>query len=88
MAGLLAGSTSSTDQIKSDPLTFTTVAGISGVVGAVLAAMAAVVEKVTSWNLNDTQFLGVNTSATDGNFGKVTSTYDPRVLQLGAKFSF
>jgi Carboxypeptidase regulatory-like domain len=37
---------------------------------------------------NHTQFLGVNTSSADPNFGKVTSTYDPRVLQLGAKFSF
>jgi len=37
---------------------------------------------------NHTEFLGVNTSSADPNFGKVTSTYDPRVLQLGAKFSF
>ncbi|HWC15792.1 MAG TPA: hypothetical protein VG498_02210, partial [Terriglobales bacterium] len=37
---------------------------------------------------NHTEFLGINTSSADGNFGKVTSTYDPRVLQLGAKFSF
>ncbi|HEX7958708.1 MAG TPA: hypothetical protein VF493_02240, partial [Terriglobales bacterium] len=37
---------------------------------------------------NHTEFLGVNTSSADANFGKVTSTYDPRVLQLGAKISF
>ena len=37
---------------------------------------------------NHTEFLGVNTSSADANFGKITSTYDPRVLQLGAKFSF
>jgi hypothetical protein len=37
---------------------------------------------------NHTEFNGVDTGSTDGNFGHVTSTYDPRVLQLGAKFSF
>lgn len=37
---------------------------------------------------NHTEFLGINTSSSDPNFGKVTSTYDPRVLQLGAKLSF
>jgi hypothetical protein len=37
---------------------------------------------------NHTQFNAVNTSSSDPNFGKVTSTYDPRVLQLGAKFRF
>ena len=37
---------------------------------------------------NHTQFNGIDTGSADANFGKVTSTYDPRVLQLGAKFSF
>lgn len=37
---------------------------------------------------NHTEFNGIDTGSADGNFGKVTSTYDPRVLQLGAKFSF
>ena len=37
---------------------------------------------------NHTQFLGIDTGSADANFGKVTSTYDPRVLQLGAKLSF
>jgi len=37
---------------------------------------------------NHTQFNGIDTASTDGNFGRVTSTYDPRVLQLGAKLSF
>jgi hypothetical protein len=37
---------------------------------------------------NHTQFNGVDTNTGDKNFGAVTSTYDPRVLQLGAKLSF
>ncbi|HKN33208.1 MAG TPA: hypothetical protein VJX16_08180 [Terriglobales bacterium] len=37
---------------------------------------------------NHTEFLGVDTGTNDGNFGHVTTTYDPRVLQLGAKLSF
>ena len=37
---------------------------------------------------NHTQFHDVNTSFTDANFGKITDTYDPRILQLGAKFIF
>src|SRR3984885_9184424 len=37
---------------------------------------------------NHTQFNGVDSGSTDGNFGEVTSAYDPRVLQLGAKIHF
>jgi hypothetical protein len=37
---------------------------------------------------NHTEFNGVDVGSADANFGHVTSTYDPRVLQLGAKFSF
>jgi hypothetical protein len=37
---------------------------------------------------NHTEFQNVDTGSTDGNFGAVVSTYDPRTLQLGAKFSF
>ncbi len=37
---------------------------------------------------NHTQFNGVDTNSGDGNFGAVTTTYDPRVLQLGGKLSF
>ena len=37
---------------------------------------------------NHTEFNGLDTNSADGNFGHVTSTYDPRVLQLGGKFSF
>jgi hypothetical protein len=37
---------------------------------------------------NHTQFNGVDTGSTDGNFGQVTSAYDPRVLQIGGKFHF
>lgn len=37
---------------------------------------------------NHTEFQNVDTSSADSNFGAVISTYDPRVLQLGAKFSF
>ena len=38
--------------------------------------------------LNHTEFSGVDTGSHDGNFGHVTNTYDPRVLQLGGKFVF
>jgi len=37
---------------------------------------------------NHTQFSGVDTSFTDGNFGAVTSAYDARTLQLGGKLRF
>ena len=37
---------------------------------------------------NHTEWNGVDTGFTDGNFGEVTSTYDPRELQFGAKFLF
>jgi hypothetical protein len=37
---------------------------------------------------NHTEFNNLDTGSTDANFGHVTSTYDPRTLQLGAKFSF
>ena len=37
---------------------------------------------------NHTEWNGVDTGFTDGNFGEVTSTYDPRELQFGAKILF
>jgi hypothetical protein len=37
---------------------------------------------------NHTQFNGIDSSSNDGNFGQVTSSYDARRLQLGAKLSF
>jgi len=37
---------------------------------------------------NHTEFQNIDASTNDANFGQVTSTYDPRVLQLGAKLSF
>ena len=37
---------------------------------------------------NHTEFNAVDGGSNDGNFGQVTSTYDPRVLQFGAKFLF
>ena len=37
---------------------------------------------------NHTQFKGIDSGSTDGNFGQVTSAYDPRVLQLGGKLHF
>jgi hypothetical protein len=36
--------------------------------------------------LNRTNFAGLNTNAFTTTFGQVTSTRDPRVIQLGAKF--
>lgn len=37
---------------------------------------------------NHTQFQNIDTGTADSNFGQVTSAYDPRTLQLGAKFQF
>ncbi len=37
---------------------------------------------------NKTQFSGVNANNHDSNFGQVTSIYNPRNLELGAKFHF
>ncbi len=37
---------------------------------------------------NHTEFQNLDLGTSDANFGQVTSAYDPRVLQLGAKFSF
>ena len=37
---------------------------------------------------NHTEFNGIDANTSDGNFGQVTSAYDPRTLQLGAKFQF
>jgi Carboxypeptidase regulatory-like domain len=37
---------------------------------------------------NHTNPQGVNTNNHDGNFGKITSDYGPRTLQLGGKFVF
>jgi hypothetical protein len=37
---------------------------------------------------NHTQYQNVSTTFTASNFGAVTSTYDPRTIQLGAKLLF
>lgn len=37
---------------------------------------------------NHTQFLNINTTFTDSNFGQVTSTSDPRTWQFAGKFIF
>jgi hypothetical protein len=37
---------------------------------------------------NHTQFNNIDQNSGDGNFGQVTTAYDPRTLQLGAKFKF
>jgi hypothetical protein len=45
--------------------------------------------RVESFNtFNHTQFQNINANTNDPNFGQVTSAYDPRVLQLGAKLAF
>jgi hypothetical protein len=45
--------------------------------------------RAESYNtFNHTEFNGVDTGFTDGNFGQVTNTADPRVFQFGAKFLF
>ena len=42
------------------------------------------VETFNTWN--HTEFQNVSTTYGSGNFGQVTSTWDPRVFQLGGKF--
>jgi hypothetical protein len=37
---------------------------------------------------NHTQFTGLQTSVTSGNFGQLTGAQNPRTFQLGAKFLF
>jgi len=37
---------------------------------------------------NHTQFNNVDVKNTDGNYGQVTNTFDPRTLELGGKFIF
>jgi hypothetical protein len=37
---------------------------------------------------NHTNFSGVDTGIDDGSYGQVTSTHDPRLVQLGAKLYF
>lgn len=37
---------------------------------------------------NHTNFTAINANSADSNFGQVTSAYDPRELQLGAKIHF
>jgi hypothetical protein len=37
---------------------------------------------------NHTEWNNIDTGFTDGNFGQVTSTYDPRTFQFGGKFMF
>jgi hypothetical protein len=45
--------------------------------------------RAESYNtFNHTEFNSVDTGFTDSNFGKVTNTNDPRVLQFGAKLLF
>ena len=45
--------------------------------------------RAESYNtFNHTQWNNIDTGFTDTNFGQVTSTYDPRVFQFGAKFLF
>ncbi|MBV9183322.1 MAG: TonB-dependent receptor, partial [Acidobacteria bacterium] len=37
---------------------------------------------------NHTEFNGIDFNTADANFGHVTSTFDPRILQLGGKLTF
>jgi hypothetical protein len=37
---------------------------------------------------NHTEFNGIGSNFGNGNFGQPTSTWDPRVLQFGGKFTF
>jgi len=45
--------------------------------------------RLESFNtFNHTQYSNLETNRTSGNFGELTGTYDPRILQLGGKFTF
>jgi len=44
------------------------------------------VESFNTWN--HTQFNGIGNTLTNSNFGQVTSVFDPRIFQLGAKIYF
>jgi hypothetical protein len=44
------------------------------------------VESFNAWN--HTEFNNVSTTFSSSNFGQVTSVWDPRVFQLGAKLIF
>lgn len=45
--------------------------------------------RAESYNtFNHTEFNNIDTGTNDSNYGRVTSTYDPRSLQFGAKFLF
>src|SRR5579875_3111338 len=45
--------------------------------------------RAESYNtFNHTEFNNIDTGTNYGNYGRVTSTYDPRSLQFGAKFLF
>jgi hypothetical protein len=45
--------------------------------------------RAESYNtFNHTEWNGIDTGFTDGNFGQITSTNDPRTFQFGAKFLF
>jgi hypothetical protein len=37
---------------------------------------------------NHTQFTNPDTGVTDGSFGKISGTNEPRIFQLGAKLLF
>ena len=37
---------------------------------------------------NHTEFNNLDLNSADANFGQATTAYDPRTLQLGAKFHF
>jgi hypothetical protein len=37
---------------------------------------------------NQAQFQNPNTTITDPTFGQITNTYDPRIIQLAARFTF
>jgi len=38
--------------------------------------------------LNSVQFRDPSTSITSGTFGQISTTYDPRIIQFGVKFTY
>jgi len=37
---------------------------------------------------NHTNFQGIDTTISDSTYGQVTSTHEPRIMQLGLKLNF
>jgi hypothetical protein len=59
IGGALGGSPTAGDRIESEPLNFTSSAGIAGVIAALAGAIPALLEALTVLELSDAQFIAV-----------------------------